>query len=556
MHMAFVLAKESCTMSKLSLLTEDIIKYKCTDGKIVKASLPQIFAALITNEMVSFPALRPHQRHAWHAFLVQLGAIAMHKAGLSETPMDADEWRRLIRGLTQDDFPDNEPWCLVVDDITKPAFMQPPVASDDRRADYKNTVATPDELDMLVTSKNHDLKSSMSMQGDVDDWLLALITLQTTQGHLGVGNYGISRMPSGYGNRPAFSLTPSTMPGVHVKRDILALLEHRQTIVDDYEYLSDGGIELLWIVPWDGVKSDSLLIDRMDPLYIEICRRIRLRWNDGKLSAIRANSASRRIVDAKGLTGDPWAPEGSSPNQRGTPPAFLGPRKFGYERVVDGLFSPDWKRPYLLDSTQFDGDYLSENDGEKIQLIARGMIRGEGGTSGYHERVIPMRQAMAQSMSMMLGRPQAKQLEDIARERIEQVGTVKNILRHAIATFAAKGNSDFAAHRNGKPSPNELAQPWANKLDEIVDKDFFDDLQDEFEVDEGERDEIRKQWLRNGKDGVVDQADRLLRSAENSLPCLSTQKHKTRVNAERVFWGRMNGSDGLRFLFEREEEGE
>ena len=531
-----------------NILTENLIRYKCDNGKIVWASLPQVYAALVADDIAAFPALRPHQHQpAGHSFLVQLGVMAIHNASLSELPTNADEWSQIIRALTPD-FPEDEPWQQVVADITKPAFMQPPVSSKELEKDYKNRLHTPDELDMLVTSKNHDLKASVASSHEIDDWLFALITTQTMEGYSGARNYGISRMPSGYGNRPAFSVTPSVRPGVHIKRDIMALLERRQEIVGDYEYPSDGGTKLLWTIVWDGKKSESLLINRMDPFYIEICRRIRMRRNAGRIFAIRANSASRRIADIKGLTGDPWAPVGNNPNQRGTPPAFLGPRKFGYERVVDGLFSADWKQPYLLDSTQFD-----ENHEGTIQLVARGMIRGEGGTSGYHERVIPMRRMMAQSMSMMRGRPQAKQLEDIARERIEQIGKVKNILRHAIATFAAKGNSDFAAHRNGQPSPNQLARPWTDKLDEIVDANFFNDVQDEFEADESERDGIRKKWLLNGNDGVVDQAERFLKAAEDAIPSLSIQKFKARVRADSTFWGRIRGNEGLPFLFEIEE---
>ena len=121
--------------------------------------------------------------------------------------MNAERWAKLIRGLTPD-FPGDEPWQLVVDDITKPAFMQPPARSTERASDYKNTVSTPDELDMLVTSKNHDLKSAVADQASVDDWIFALITLQTMEGFAGAGNYGISRMNGGMSSRPAFSLAP------------------------------------------------------------------------------------------------------------------------------------------------------------------------------------------------------------------------------------------------------------------------------------------------------------------------------------------------------------
>ena len=528
----------------LNILTERLIRMDKTDGSRVEASLPKVYAALMADEVEAFPALRPHQRHAWHAFLVQLGAMAVHGAGLPEPPDDADEWRRIIRGLTPD-WPDDEPWQLVVEDITEPAFMQPPASSKERAADFKNTVDTPDELDMLVTSKNHDVKQAVASLVNTDDWVFALVTLQTMEGYGGRYNYGISRMPSGYGNRPAFSLAPSVHPGRHVEHDLAALLDHRQAILDDYP-LSDSGLRLLWVIPWDGGKAQSSVLTDMDPYYIEVCRRLRLKLVAGRIVAARANSDAKRIVDVKGMTGDPWAPAGTNANPRGTPPAFLGPRKFGYERVVDGMFSNDWKRPLL-----FRPEAAGTGAREEMQLVARGMVRGEGGTEGYHERIVPLRHRTLQ----VFGRPGGpKQLEDIARERIQQVGTVKSILRHAVATFAAKGNSDFGAHRNGKPSPNDLAQPWANRLDEIVDTRFFDDLQDEFDADESKRDAIRKRWLTNGEDGVVDRADKTLKVAVDALPCPSIQRFRARVNADRVFWGRIRGKDGLAFLFESEEE--
>ena len=112
------------------------------------------------------------------------------RVGLSEPPDAAGGWLRIIRTLTESAYPDDEPWQLVVDDITKPAFMQPPASSKERENDYKNQVSTPDELDMLVTSKNHDLKSEVATQAGVDDWIFALITLQTMEGFSGQGNYG------------------------------------------------------------------------------------------------------------------------------------------------------------------------------------------------------------------------------------------------------------------------------------------------------------------------------------------------------------------------------
>ncbi len=528
-----------------NILTEELIRIATASGTR-PASVPEVYAALMADEVEAFPALRPHQRHAWHAFLVQLGAMAMHRVGVSEPPADASEWADLIRGLTAD-YPDDEPWQLVVDDITKPAFMQPPASSQDKEKEYKAVVATPDELDMLVTSKNHDLKSAVAAEAGADDWIFALVTLQTMEGYGGARNYGISRMTSGYGNRPAFSITSSVRPGGHVKRDVLALLEHRPTILGDYQVV-DSGIGLLWTVPWDGTESETLTIHRMEPFYIEVCRRVRLRQFGGKLEAFRANSDSPRIYDTGGITGDPWTPVSKVAIKKSeTLPKFLThTKKFGYERIVDGLFSPDWGSPFLLRLTEY--DQVSD---AKMQLVARGTVRNKGKnkleTWGYHERIIPLRPKAIQAFGRM-GNP--SELEDIARERIVQIGKIKDALRRAIATFVAVANSS-----NIKPEIWSLANPWSDKLDEIVDADFFEHLQIESEVDDKDDSQrIRHQWLRNGKDGVVDHAANILRAAEDALPCLSIHRYKARVQADGVFWGRLAGANGLPEVFSTESK--
>ena len=516
----------------LNILTEPLIKYHSMDGNL-KAPLPEVYAALMADKVIAFLALRPHQRHAWHAFLVQLGAMAMHRAGLDSPPETAEEWAGLIRDLTRD-FPEDEPWQLVVGDITKPAFMQPPASSKEREKDYKSTVTTPDELDMLVTSKNHDLKTAVALQAGLDDWIFALITLQTMEGYGGRYNYGVSRMPSGYGNRSAFSFAPSTSPGSHVKHDLVALLKNRHLILDEYP-MTDNGIGLLWLVPWDGTKAEPKLITELEPFYIEVCRRVRLRWESRKAFAIRANSDDRRIVDAKGLVGDPWIPVSNNTNPKGTPPAFLGPRKFGYERIVDGLTSPDWKPPILLKEPPSGGD---------TRLVARGMVRGEGGTEGYHERVIPLRRRTVQ----VFGEPGGiQELGDLARTRIERVGILQRILRHAISVYAAGGKTEGIADEH-----RARANPWANKLNEIVDADFFEDLQDEVSADAPNRNGIRKEWLRE----MVDSAYRVLRDATAALPCPEIRRHKAQVRAEGVFWGRVRGPNGLTELFQESNQEE
>ena len=528
-----------------NILTDSMIRYKRDDGKIVKASLPQVYAALMSDIVASFPALRPHQRHAWHAFLVQLGAMAMHNAGLAAPPTDADEWRRIIRELTKDDFPDDEPWHLVVEDITKPAFMQPPSENWERfnNKDKNEWSRTPDALDMLDTARNHDLKDSVLEVANPEDWMFAFINMQTMNGQAGRGNYPISRMNSGDGSRTAFSITPSVRLGIHARRDMTTLLVRSQEILGEFPYRWNG-LGLLWTKHWDGAKKEALPLSSLHPLYIEVCRIRRLCVDvdsDGQLYVVRAASAGRRVAADKnrGVVGDPWTLVDQS-DPKGDKALTMQTNSFAYDRVANYLFNGEWRLPLLFRPNQ------SESN-QSIDLIMRGIRRKKGGqTEGYYERIIPIRN---KAKTAMMGGEGTQELGDIAKERMAEVEKVQRVLRHAIATFAAHGESNDI-----KTEHWNLARPRTDKLDEIVDTTFFDDLQDEFEADETERDDIRKQWLMNGKDGVVDHSRVILRQAEDSLPCPAIQRYRARVRADSVFEGKIRGNDGLPFLFETPEE--
>ena len=77
-------------------------------------------------------------------------------------------------------------------------------------------------------------------------------------------------MNSGFGNRPAITLAPSEGPGAHLRRDILILLERQDSLLDQYSMRPDS-IGLLWVMPWNGEKSEALLPNQLAPWYIEVC---------------------------------------------------------------------------------------------------------------------------------------------------------------------------------------------------------------------------------------------------------------------------------------------
>ena len=517
-----------------NILNESLIRINTSSKGPAEASLPLVYAALMADEVDAFPSLRPHQRHAWHAFLVQLGAMAVHRAGLDTPPSGSEDWLRIIRGLTPD-WPDDEPWQLVVEDITKPAFFQSPASSQGQKKEYKNVVATPDELDMLVTSRNHSLKNGVLNDGNIDDWLFALVNMQTMDGRPGNGYYGISRMNSNDGSRTAFSLTPSLRWGQHVLRDIDFLIK---ADFSNWPMRWDG-ISLIWIKEWDGKKSEALRLDELHPYFLEICRRCRLRANGVGLQAIKAANAKGggcRIAaeQNRGNVGDPWTLVNE--DAKGLKALTMQKDSFSYRNIATYLFSPDWKLPILFDSRD-------AQNGLDSYLVARGLRRKQGGqTEGYYERIIPLRAKSIQIFGR-LGGP--RELSVISNERIEQIRCIKDALRHAIATFASDGKSS-----NIKPENWSCANPGVNELDHVIDKSYFEDLQNEFDAETEQRDHIRNEWLR----GLADSAHQILRNATASLACRRIHRHKAHVQAEDVFWSRVRGSNGIPDAFNQPQE--
>jgi CRISPR system Cascade subunit CasA len=272
-----------------------------------------LLAALARDEVESLPALRPHQRPAWHMFLVQLAALALHRAGKTQPPRDEEAWLRLLRGLTPD-FPDDEPWRLAVADWSKPAFLQPPVPEG---VELSTEIPSADALDLLITSRNHDLKQTIARNSEPQDWMFALVSLQTSEGFGGRDNYGIARMNGGSSSRPFLGLAPrdpsgprtvAVRPGAHFLRDVRVMLETRAQQFERYDHLNyaaANGLGLTWIVPWQ--EGEQLQLGQLDIWFIEVCRRIRLSEGPHGLSGARGVSKATRInaKHVNGVIGEP-----------------------------------------------------------------------------------------------------------------------------------------------------------------------------------------------------------------------------------------------------------
>ena len=339
-----------------------------------RVSLPALFAKLARGESRGFPALRPYQRPAWHMFLVQLGALAAWTARYDQLPEDADAWASALRGLTPD-YPNDEPWRLVVEDRSKPAFLQPPVPGNLKWS----SVSTPDALDLLITSKNHDVKKAIARRATPEDWAFALISLQTCEGYGGKDNHGIARMNGGSSSRAMLGLAPSKAcdlsvdPSAWWRRDALQLLS-RRNLGENLPIGEIGGSALLWCLDWP--EADQLDVRRLDPWFIEVCRRVRLTDSGDGISAERATSRVARIQAKayKGNVGDPWAPVHLGEEKALT----LSGGDFDYARLCELLFSGDWEVPRLASAESGDSD--------DMLLVAEALSRGNSKTEGFKSR--------------------------------------------------------------------------------------------------------------------------------------------------------------------------
>jgi CRISPR system Cascade subunit CasA len=493
----------------MNLLGDPLVGVRLRSGVEI-LSLPEILAALAADDVLDFPHLRAHQRHPWHALLVQLGALACVRGGLPDLSTDAEAWRRGLRALTPD-FADDAPWHLV-SPADAPGFLQPvagPLAA------LKNEVPTPDALDMLVTSRNHDIKRRRMRDAAADDWLFALVALQTMEGFLGAGNYGISRMNGGFGNRPGLSLAPRGGMGAHIMRDVGRLVAARGHVLEAQPHYAPDGLALLWLVPWDGTQA--LNPKMLDPYYVEICRRVRLVAVDGRIAARAGGSKVARVGMVKtagGLTGDPWTPIDA---RQAEPKALtIDARGFDYRRLSEILFSPSYIPALLQEAAE-------DETGTGWTLVARALARGQGKTEGYHERRIPIPAQLAGRMSSVETRAH---LGLLARERIDDAGAVRGALRFALMTLFQNGPDTFQPQ---DPASARHADPFLDRFQAEVDRDFFEALFAEAELaaDGDAAAAQRRAWLFE----FLRRAERLLRAADAGSPHSAVRHYRASVRA-------------------------
>lgn len=475
-----------------------------------KMSLPQILAMLDDENIHihQFGGLQAHQHQAWFCFLVQLGALGRTRSKVP-VPGSVERWREALLELSGRD---EGAWCLIQEFLDKPGFMQAPLTEGSlKEAKFEgNVVATPDMLDVLLLAKNHDIKASRMQHPEPEHWIYALISLQTQEGYSGRGNYGIVRMNGGFASRPFVGLAPNLDWGARWRRDVICAIETRAERIQKLG-LDAQGVALLWCLPWNGEPAMALSLESCDPLFIELCRRIRFVKSPNGPICLKAPTNAARISGAaelKGNTQDVWTP--LLVEKDGVKALTISGNGFSYDVVRKLILHED----LLPSPAQLYGDA----DTRKPMLFwAHGLTRGQGITEGLHQRVLLIPGKVLGKLRS--GEERAK-LAKRAKLQAELTGNIRRkALYAALRVLYAGGATD---------GERPIDEHWMRRYEQEADARFFEHL---FENMDKEEDESNQLWFKLMRTCAYE----LLREATHAAPIPSAKRWKAIANAESIF---------------------
>jgi len=458
-----------------------------TDGTTTQVSLPEALTLLGSDDDLTFTRLRPHQEQAWFCFLVQVAVMVAQEQGA--IPTDAAGWRHGLLALSEGS---EDAWHLVVTDPARPAFLQAPTPPGVPVPGKK--IERPDLLDFPTTPKNHDVKSARSDARVPELWVYALLSVQTLDGYAGPRKWGIGRMNSGNGTRVMAGLYRSRRFAPRWREDVELLCQQQPS--------PTGGTRLLWLPPWDGTQS--LTVDAMHPLAIEICRRVRLHGRDEVCFACDAQTKVPRLdaADRFGDLGDPWIPLRTKDGKA------LGASENGWriqtllDLVVGGA---SIKQPLC-------GDPLHKPSATWFHVEAT--AGGQGKTNGHHSVWIEIPSTGVGSIFSMPS--ERDRIAGLGREMLEDVSATIRTLKYAVMLFHSAGE---------KPGDDDMGA-WYRPLQGRADAMFFPHL---WRLAAGEP---RQAW----RDALVREATDLLHKAQREVPVASSRRFRALSASDGAFY--------------------
>lgn len=497
----------------MNLLYDPIFRVQTSSGEI-RMSLPSLFEALGQNKILSYAGLQRHQEDAFHIFLCYLAGAVLARKKKSDPVQEEVFWKEGLQNLSGE--AGDSAWNLVEKDLTKPAFMQPPLP-DIAPNSIGPKALTPDALDLLPTAKNHDVKSARAEVSELDEWVYALVSLQTMSGFFGRGNQGISRMNSGFGNRVVVEVLHSLTPGERFCHSLIRLLYHRAEILKGAWGYDPNGLVLVWTEPWDG--KNALPLKGLDPFYVEICRRIRFCWDQsrnklwaGVCAADKPRIAAREL---NGNVGDAWAPVDLSQDtvltvsNQGITAELL--RRLLFE---DGIGLTHLHKPL----PNFSGP---------VWLSVSVLVRGKGTTEGFHEKLIRI-PANARKRIFAVKKTEQEVLAGMSRNAIEQADYIRyRVLRPAVFEFIEGGPKKVKMDR-------DAAAAWwtrcAIRFEAAWSDAYFPWLWQATEMESVET--ALLVWVKQ----IQKVALNVLKEAHETMPSPTGRTYRARVLSEQLFW--------------------
>jgi CRISPR system Cascade subunit CasA len=224
--------------------------------------------------------------------------------------------------------------------------------------------------------------------------------------------------------------------------------------------------------------------------------------------------------ELKGNLADPWIPiretESAAYNKR---PTYRAARSVLFPFDQD----PDRFRPPLLLQRH------PPDQGHELAARFRVLVRGQGKTEGYFDRLIPIPQEVESFIFDSTDDSPAR----LAQAFVELAATARNsVLKPALLRYmqAAKDKISFK-----QPETNDWAQTWANRLEDIVDETFFPTLWESLPIlERAEQVDAQIPWRKQLREAV----QAIFDEAVDSLPVIDALEYKARANAEgKLYYG-------------------
>lgn len=450
-----------------NLLTDAIIPIVSRDKSRQLVSIPELLSAMGKSEVIEISSVKTFQRPAVHQFFVHLAVVALDRAGTTSIEHSADEWRSMILHLAP-----LHAFDIYSDNPAQAAFLQPPIdpkAYEVARKKTEKHKLCADELTVLIQTKNHSYKYSVSPNGSAWEWACSLIEVQTMSGYEGSGLYGSVRLNGAYGTRFLAGLYGSMHASYMWRRDVSVILRNLAKIREKYLFFSSSSAakSLLWIEPW--ITDGQLEFGDLHPMFVDVSRRMRIFVDNNGYRALYTTSKKKRINDVlggkkeddrKGNVGDPWLPvrknkDGYSAITYKT----LGLRNIA--AIVLGANSHDRVTKPLLMTAPLDGD-------EAPFFYIAGLIGGQGKTAGFHEVILP---TSSEYVSLETSQAAYEKIAANADEMLKDVDVATKALRLAIFVAAQNGSENINFEDNRAAGINRAAQSQFNAS---IFHNFFD----------------------------------------------------------------------------------